>query len=696
MSNKLLKQLINQLVMEAPRWKREGEDLAHPYFSTIQKYVGTPNIYFTMTDINRLGIYPRSSEYSGPLGIYCYPLIDLTFKQLIENTLPYASERRFIQLFSAKEPLKTLALAPVDNSWGTIPTEDEVIYEIIPKLDGHKINYKEENYEDSPKNKIDTLKMNDLERQYLRQKTIHRGEDSPGWFLYRALKEYKRDKSVRWAAMLMKAGFNGVLDMGSGRIHVNEKTQAMFFSGAFLNSLEIVPNYHSPSNQSSKFTALSPYTDTQDEEYRSTYDVNKIKSYNQIKPTKLKFELFLKSFLKKNEISAEEFWGSSVMILQALDSLDHGDRGDDSKIMLIHQIPYDVFLKVVSSLKYEQAQSVEAALITRLKKEDLSYFPAGKLSDYNGHLIEKKFGKDVKGLAEFIEKNNMIGLIERMSLQVAQALAHSPSVPIRRAVAAKLSEFVGYREMFMADESPEVRAVLIQYLSPEEKLTIASQMTDIYKLNDILHLLPPQGALLPNVNPRQAGIIYNQSLSNKFFRTNQQAVDMFFKIYDAKNKDYRFIEQALVNMGNSDAAHEIYKKIDKHTKINLIKSTKDANLFGILAQGLTPEEVFELLHSSYYFTNYPEGALRNLEPNQLSIFLNSPEPGVRVALIREYPEFADRLAEDPDRNVREAVARDSLNREILKKLKNDTDHYVRYAAENSLRVLDQGVSSDEG
>lgn len=54
-------------------------------------------LWFTMTTHNKAGINPQS-PFDTPFGIYCYPLNEEYFSKLVNNKLPFAGERPYVQV----------------------------------------------------------------------------------------------------------------------------------------------------------------------------------------------------------------------------------------------------------------------------------------------------------------------------------------------------------------------------------------------------------------------------------------------------------------------------------------------------------------------------------------------------------------------------------------------------------------------
>src|SRR5574337_1380847 len=73
---------------------------------TLEKYISSvsnPKFFFTMTEINKVGVNPQSG-YSTPLGVYCYPLTKEYYHKLIAGTLPFAGDKPYVNVFTLSAP----------------------------------------------------------------------------------------------------------------------------------------------------------------------------------------------------------------------------------------------------------------------------------------------------------------------------------------------------------------------------------------------------------------------------------------------------------------------------------------------------------------------------------------------------------------------------------------------------------------
>lgn len=88
-------------------FERRSNHENNPKISTydyLKKYKEDPNVYISMTQVDKIGINPQS-KFNTPLGIYCYPLKEIW--HLIEKgkhtgDLPFAGDRPFVWILRSK------------------------------------------------------------------------------------------------------------------------------------------------------------------------------------------------------------------------------------------------------------------------------------------------------------------------------------------------------------------------------------------------------------------------------------------------------------------------------------------------------------------------------------------------------------------------------------------------------------------
>jgi len=88
-------------------------------YDALRKYFGRSDVYFSMRDINKLGINPNS-KYDTPNGIYSYWLNvyedKLASKKSIEKTVPFAGASPIVYIFKPKKGTNIIKLSEMDEA----------------------------------------------------------------------------------------------------------------------------------------------------------------------------------------------------------------------------------------------------------------------------------------------------------------------------------------------------------------------------------------------------------------------------------------------------------------------------------------------------------------------------------------------------------------------------------------------------
>ena len=96
---------INSLKQEARRNPDRNKRISA--YDALKPYKDDPDMYITFTEIDKLGINPKS-EFNTPIGIYCYPLkeiwveYDIESKESIGKVVPFAGKHPYIWLIEKK------------------------------------------------------------------------------------------------------------------------------------------------------------------------------------------------------------------------------------------------------------------------------------------------------------------------------------------------------------------------------------------------------------------------------------------------------------------------------------------------------------------------------------------------------------------------------------------------------------------
>lgn len=183
-----------------------------------------PNAFITFTSIDKLGINPRS-KYKTPNGIYCYPLSYVyseTGDDKSMEVLPFAGDQMYATIFSAKGNivnLNSMTDEDKDNYLNILQQADSVIRQLVDRL----------------------------------STTVEQARVvSPGgifWYItYQLSIHLGKNSNNIWNGLFRKMGIDGCVDMGTGIIHPNEPTQAVFFTKGVISNEERVYNKYSQSN----------------------------------------------------------------------------------------------------------------------------------------------------------------------------------------------------------------------------------------------------------------------------------------------------------------------------------------------------------------------------------------------------------------------------------------------------------------
>jgi len=113
---------------EATRASKEGVVLPS-VLEKLEKYVVSdneePTHFFQFSDINKLGINPKS-KYNTPMGIYAYPLIRTLLDQYKSGNIPFASQRKYVIIFKTNPRSNVLFAREGEDPIGDARTENMV------------------------------------------------------------------------------------------------------------------------------------------------------------------------------------------------------------------------------------------------------------------------------------------------------------------------------------------------------------------------------------------------------------------------------------------------------------------------------------------------------------------------------------------------------------------------------------------
>jgi hypothetical protein len=218
---------------------------------TLEKFItpiDNPKFFFTMTEINKVGINP-TSKYNTPLGIYCYQLTKEYYNALITNTLPYVGRQPYIVVFSINAPTMNMGSYSENDL-----KRDTNTLRFMFDLKKTKRNLTDAEFasilEDKTKEEHDAIVASFSGKNYpeTEHATItkaftearHQTPIGKFWNLSRVLSKNPKD----WNYLLRKIGYTNFSDPGLSVIHPNEPTQAVILDPRILVPIESFLNPH--------------------------------------------------------------------------------------------------------------------------------------------------------------------------------------------------------------------------------------------------------------------------------------------------------------------------------------------------------------------------------------------------------------------------------------------------------------------
>lgn len=215
---------------------------------------------------HKLGINPKS-EYETPLGIYAYP-IDYVLE--LDGKVPFAHKEPFLNVFRSAGNILNLS---------EVTSKD--VAEMTAKLRQHEV-FKSLDVERAKRwSKVSSaggqfwnitriaaqllaVKGSEDDLQYINysgkfgqhdESDEQDDDDDYGYDpqdddddqeddVHESLNEAasRRSTSVQWGKLMRDLGYTGAVDFGSGIVHENEPTQAVFFSKEGVRLIEVIDN----------------------------------------------------------------------------------------------------------------------------------------------------------------------------------------------------------------------------------------------------------------------------------------------------------------------------------------------------------------------------------------------------------------------------------------------------------------------
>ncbi len=215
---KALKKILLETLAEKQRYAQQTGvkyNTVDEFKKLYEQHKSDGNLFIQYSDIPKLGINP-SSTFNTPIGIYSYPAYSLyDLNTFLDGRVPFAGKRKYLVAFSYRPGSRIVVI----NKLGATDPSSLV-------SDAELKNLIEEAMRENPRFRY-TFKDIGL---------------TPYAFWSITREEANRD-SKRWAALLLrKYKIQGFYDRGSGVIHGNEPSQAVFFTSQALTKPLIIEN----------------------------------------------------------------------------------------------------------------------------------------------------------------------------------------------------------------------------------------------------------------------------------------------------------------------------------------------------------------------------------------------------------------------------------------------------------------------
>ena len=218
-----------KLLREKTRYEKETGQKYSPKEDFLSKVgIHETEYAFTMVNIPKVGLNPQTN-FNTPAGVYFYPLTRNYYEMLIENKLPFASERPYCGLVKLNWSDKKKWLI-FDNAGGD--NQDQAAYKKAEELIQKKVSRSE----------FDDLKY----RQITNGKNRNGKNGIDGYIFdltYYASQEPAINQgakmTIAWSKLLRELGYVGLYDYGSGVIHPSEKTQLVCLEPAAYETIQV-------------------------------------------------------------------------------------------------------------------------------------------------------------------------------------------------------------------------------------------------------------------------------------------------------------------------------------------------------------------------------------------------------------------------------------------------------------------------
>ena len=297
-------------------------------FSGLEKFISSPTnpkFFFTMTEINKVGINPRSG-YETPLGVYCYPLTKEYYEKLLTNKLPFAGNKPYVNVFTLnvstfnmtsyteadlKRDMNTLKwMYGIKGEIENIAAEPKYppypyVIDSLPEEEKKKqlilYDAKLKEY-DIAQNKYNSS-FNSHENIFVRAIREARGGTpiAKFWNLTRLLAR----GSKNWNYLMRKLGYTNFSDPNTGLIHPSEPTQTVILDPTIIVPIETFYNPYA------SYVKDMPHLPTTDKKMLQQKEIQKEKNKSRISEIKNPKAL---DKLARSQLQAGSFVDMSLII----------------------------------------------------------------------------------------------------------------------------------------------------------------------------------------------------------------------------------------------------------------------------------------------------------------------------------------------------------------------------------------------
>lgn len=258
MHSDTLRETIRCVIDEMSRWKQEKVPREEAVDS-IERYAG-PNTYIHYSDINKLGINPRS-DFKTPLGIYGYVFTPTFLAQLQDDDAAptFARDRAYVHVFKAIDPETVLDL----KSYTAARYQEDV-----EQLQRHRgVFLKRSGVPLTDRGS--PIKFEDVKRQAERTALVK----TPGGIIWNFTRLLARQDPRAWTQILSRElAYSGVRDECGGIIHQNEPCQGVFFRAGAIEQVASFDNTAATFNSETGTHAIQRFSDALNRFNRLTRD----------------------------------------------------------------------------------------------------------------------------------------------------------------------------------------------------------------------------------------------------------------------------------------------------------------------------------------------------------------------------------------------------------------------------------------